>query len=328
MSVIVPKLIAGRPGMKAKRNAAILACLLANSCAVSHGARIAWSENTNRSVKQLQQDRRDGQTEEPLDPTLLSLLQQEQGILKPFAWGTWDEDGAKGKMIGIDQQGRLKNTDFAKTTDGYTVNKSELQHEMNEPLKSSGRLNLEDYVTDREFPFRTDIITIGDCHAHFVLVWNALNRSLRKTSLLDRLGVRIIVERDSQVISNEVDGIAYFGLHEAFVRDINGDGRQDFVVMGNDNYVNIHIWTLEPECIVKKIPFKEDDEVTSSVPGREVVLKPNKPGRGYAIHTRLSVPTVENGKDYWQVTERVYKWEDQESAYRMVKKFNWLKSAE
>src|ERR1700692_2015721 len=92
---------------------ALLACVLLNSCSLVQRASRAQNRNVQPSVEQSQ----DIELEEPLDPALVSRLQGEQQIVKPFAWGLLSRTKETGEVIGVDSNGRLKRFNFTKASD-------------------------------------------------------------------------------------------------------------------------------------------------------------------------------------------------------------------
>jgi hypothetical protein len=145
---------------------------------------------------------------------------------------------------------------------------------------------------------------------------------------LTGIDIRIIVEKDSNVVSGGNAGVAFFGVRDSFVKDITGDGKQEYVFIGEDNYQHIRIWRIAADCTVVPIRFREGGDTVESVPGREIVLEPSRSHNDYAIHTRLSAPTVENGKDVWEVDEKVYSWDKQDLVFKLVKNSTWFKRAD
>lgn len=307
----------------------LLLCFLTSSCRLPASTAQSDGALDRGPAKQSE----DVEAEEPLDPILLDLLQQQQQIMKPFAWGGPREAGI---VIGIDEHDRLKTIHFGKTEAGYKIRKSEPFRSLENQsirMKKSGSLALQGHLTEREFPFKADVITMERCQVHFVVVERALVRSLRNTqSPLTAIDVKIIVARDSNVVSSDNAGLSFFGVGAAFLTDINGDGMQDYVFIGEDNSKFIYIWTVEPNCAVKPVLFEFEDNnrpVTErSVSGRELFLRTDKSTGGSTVHTRSSAPYIENGAFYWRKTESVYKWQRQESHYRRVKQFTWLEKSE
>ena len=302
-------------------------CLLINSCRFP----TSTAQNPNLSGHSGAEQSGEVQVEEPLDPVLLRLLQQEQQIARPFAWGGPSEAGI---IIGIDERKKLKTVYFGKTDAGYVIRKSEPFRILeNESLRidKSGSVDLQSALTDREFALKADIISMEQCQVHFVVVERALVRSLRNTvSPLTVIDVRIILARNSEVVSSENVGLSFFGVREALVTDINGDGNPDYVFIGEDNSKFIYVWTVEPNCGIKPMLFEfEDRPVTeSSVSGREVFLRPDRSTGGYTIHTRSYEPHIELGTFYWRITESVYKWEKQRSLFKRLKQSTRLEKAE
>ena len=308
---------------------ALLVCLLLNSCSLPDGAR-KTQHGYGHSPSEQSQDR---QVEEPLDSKLSALLRQAQQIVKPFAWGAFGGNEERYEVVGIDPEGKLKSVIVAKRAGGYVIERAGTFAEREDALiQSSGSLHLQDFLSDREFPFKSDILTAQDCKVHFVFVWRALNRSLHRRSFLARIDFRIIVERDFRVVSNDLAGLSLFGVREAFVTDVNGDGKQDYVLIGEDNSKFIYVWTVERNCGVKPMLFEFEDAnrpVTErSVSGRELFLRPDRSTGGNTIHTRSSEPHIEHGTFYWRITESVYKWERQRSLYKRVKQSTRLEKSE
>lgn len=299
-------------------------CLVINSSCYTAGSNSVEDQSSQYSIGQSQKEKAD----QAIDPRLQTALQQS-GIVRPFAWGTWLRSKDRGAIVGIDQEGKLKTINFAMASDGrYSIAPSEAPHQLNEAIQTSGSLRLTELLPDSEFPFRSNIIRVGDCQVHFVLVWRALNRSFDHAYVLDAIDLRIIVEKNSEVISNKNEEMTFFGVAQAFTDDINKDGRPDFIFLANDNYAHIYLWSVEKECNVTQLSFSEDGKLMRSVPGREILLKRDSSNGGYAIHARLMVPITKKEKDYWQVTESIYKWDLNEKVYNMVERFDRLERAE
>lgn len=300
----------------------LLACVLLNSCSLVHRASTAQNRNVQSSVEQS----KDVELEEPLDPALVSLLQEQQ-IKKPFAWGLWSKTQETGGVIGINNNGELQRINFTRAPDGkYAITPSEAPHELSQCIETSGSLDIRHLVPDSEFPFKSNVLTSGDCNIHFILVWRALNRSLHETQLLDAIDVRIIVERNSQVISNESEKKAFFGVAAAYLKDINNDQRQEYVFIGDDNSKHLYVWTADTDCTVTSILFESEVEkektTDKSVSGKELFLGLDKRRRTYDIHTRSSEPYIKNGVFYWSVTESVYVWQKRERLYKKAREFS------
>ncbi|MEK6410971.1 MAG: hypothetical protein AABN34_28960 [Acidobacteriota bacterium] len=317
-------------GIESKRlYIALLVCLLLNSCSLPEGA----SKTQHRDAHSPGEQSQDRQIEEPLDPILSALLRQAQQIVKPFAWGAFGGNEERYEVVGIDPEGKLKSIIFTKRAGGYVIERAGTFAEREDALiQSSGSLHLQDLLSDREFPFKSDILTVQDCKVHFVFVWRALNRSFHRRSFLAGIDLRIIVERDLRVVSNELAGLSLFGVREAFVTDINGDGKQDYVFIGEDNSKFIYVWTLERNCVVKPIlfQFKDDNRSVTEryVSGRGLFLRADKSTGGYTVHTRSFEPHIKNGTFYWKITESVYKWERRQSLFKKVKESTWLEKSD
>lgn len=307
----------------------LLICSLFNLC------RLPTSTAQRRSVRErhIPKQSVDVEPEEPLDPALLILLQREQRIVVPFAWGGPKQ---KGIVIGIDEDEKLKTVYFGKTDTGYVILNSQpfrLLENQFPRIKKSGLVDVQNYLADREFPLKADVISMEHCQVHFIAIERALSRSLRNAvSPLTATDVRIIVEKDSKVISSENAALTFFGVREAFVTDINGDGNRDYVFVGEDNSKFIYVWTVEANCTVKPMLFQFEEDrrpVTERyVSGGDVFLTPDKATGGYTVHTRSSEPYVEKGTFFWRITESVYQWQSQQKLYKRVTRNSWLEKDE
>lgn len=261
-------------------------CLLFASCRLP----ASTAQNRNSAEQSEAKQSEDVQLEEPLDPVLLNLLQREQQIVRPFAWGGPEGSGI---IIGIDEHEKLKTVYFDKTEAGWVIQRSEPFRSLeNQParIRQSGSVDLQGYLQDREFPFKADVISMEQCQVHFVLVERALLRSVRNTvGPLTVIDLRIIVARGSKIVSSENADVSFFGVREALGTDINGDGKQDYVFIGEDGSKSIFVWTVEPDCAVKPILFQFKDDhrpVTERyVSGRALFLRPDKSTGGYTVHT-------------------------------------------
>jgi hypothetical protein len=244
---------------------------------------------------------------EQLDPELMIRLNQEQQVVEPFAWGLWRPSSDKGGVLGIDRQGILRLINFIKTDEGYRLEVPEVAPHANfKRLEMSGSLNLKNFITDREFPFKSHLISAGECRAHFILVWLALNRAMTPVTWLDSLGIRIIVEDRSRVVVNKSIETLYIGVHESYVKDINGDGNLDFVLLANDNNVTIQIWTVDSECNLQPYLFKSADGMENSISGKDAFLKKNVSTGRFDIYTRWFKLRQDAGADYWEINQSLY----------------------
>ena len=307
----------------------LLVCLLFTSCRLL----TSTAQNRNGPWINSAEQSQDVQLEEPLDPVLLNLLHREQQIVRPFAWGGPKE---RGIIIGIDEHEKLKTVYFEKTDTGWVIRKSgpfRSLESQSARIRKSGSVDLQGYLPDREFPFKADVISMEQCQVHFVLIERSLVRSVRNTvSPLTVIDMRIIVARGSKIVSGENAALSFFGVREAFVTDINGDGKQDYVFIGEDNSKFLYVWTVEPNCAVKPMLFEFEDAnrpvIEKFVSGRELFLRPDTSTGGNTIHTRSSEPHIEHGTFYWRISESIYKWERQRSLYKRVKQSTRLEKSE
>lgn len=265
--------------------------------------------------------------EELLEPELLDLLRREEHIVRPFAWGGPRE---KGLVAGIDQQGKLKTVRFRKTKQGYAVDR--IEEEPNKEVRrveESGSLFLGDLLSEREFPFRSDIVIVGRCRVHFVLVLRAVERSLvRDLYRLTEVNLRIITETDSGIVSSGPERFGFFSLQEASTIDLNSDGRCDYLVIGQDNYKHLYAWTVTDNCAAESMLFEIGDKTQSlsSISARDLFVRTNQDGRALTVHTVESELMRKKENDFWQITETVYKWDKQKSVFKELKQFVSLKS--
>lgn len=316
-----------RQSGKRRSSIALWACLIAVSGSFSQdGAtirKVGYDTPTNPSSQ-------NARLQDELSPELVTLLEMEQNIAKPFAWGLIGGIEEKYIVVGIDRDGRLKTVILAKRGNSYQVVRSGPHAERQDALiTNSGSLRLAELQTDSEFPFKSEVFTVRNCKVHFVFSWRALNRSFRKGSFLTGIDVRIVIEENSKIISNEACGFSFAGFQDPFEKDINRDGNQEVVFVGIDNSKHVYLWTLNPDCSVKPILFEFEEEGSlireNSVSGRELFLRTDPQNGNENVHTRWSEPYFENGKTQWRVTEDVYKWDSREELYRRAGKSRWLR---
>ena len=304
---------------------AISLCALLICCTVQHRADTAQREGANKSsgtsVYSLQAQFGDDQ--------LLEQLKKEQGIERPFAWERWGGRAREkgGTVIGIDQQGMLKEVDFLTTDGGYIVKPSEHIHELNVPIQKSGALELEKYLPNTEFPFRSLIVRAGGCNVHFILLWQALNRSFEKRSVfLDTIDLRIIVEKEGIILLNKLERLLFLSLDLALAEDVNKDGKPDFLVVGSNMITFVRIWTVGEDCEVKPLLFKEGDHFLESVRDKGLSVSKNEVSGTYDVHVTHYEPVTKDSRAYIEVTEMVYRWDSVESVYKIAETHRWLKS--
>lgn len=257
--------------------------------------------------------------DEPLAAALLQILQEEYRIHKPFAWAA--SAPRRGRVFGIDTEGQLREFTFAETSNGYSVTAVDALGRWNKLVAKSGELLLRDYVSSLEFPFRSETISTQRCRAHFVLIWRAVNRSLRKTYEIITLDLRVIVEKDGMVVSNKLEGFVMVpGLRDAFAVDVNGDHSNDFVLIDRGNYDHVRIWEVGDDCTVKSIRFKENGDISVSLPGREVFLRRDASGPGFTVHAVMPDFGFDNqGNRRFRMTESVFRWDKEEGLYKLSK---------
>ena len=282
----------------------------------------------SRSVSSTREDKRPAVAEnqqinevrESLDPDLMRLLKKGARLIQPFAWGS--RNGV-GSVVGIDEEGKLVRVTFANEGGNYVVKEVapySVKEGENRLLERSGSLELKTYLTDREFPFKSDIVSFGDCKIHFVLVHEALSRSFNGTYLsLTDVRLREITERQSQEISTFQEGPLSLTAEQTLVADINGDGNQDYVFIGSDMAMSIRIWTVFPDCTVKRIYFREGGHLAESEENKEVLLQLDQATGIYTVHSKDYLVARRNRQEFWKVTEMVYEWDAKESVYKKVK---------
>lgn len=285
-------------------------------CTLQHKADVAQSGNTNASSG----TSTDSLAEQFGDNRLLQQLKSEQGIEKPFAWQSWGGrvNDKGGTVVGIDQNGMLKIVEFTRTQDGYIVKPAEYQHESNARIRESGDIELTKLLPDTEFPFRSFIVSAGDCNVHFILLWQARNRSLNTRSVfLDAIQLRIIVEKNGKIVSNKLEELLFLSLDKTLVEDVNKDGKRDFLVVGSNMITFVRIWTVGDDCAVKPLLFKEGDHFLESVRDKGLFVAKNKVSGVYDVHVTHYEPITKNRKVYYEVTETVYRWDSIELVYKI-----------
>jgi hypothetical protein len=264
-----------------------------------------------------------------IDEETLNRIAQENG-LRLFAWGVDEHSGIK--LAGLDRKSRLSQAYLKKTDNGYSTEILEdysLTKGHNTALVKSGALNLSDHITDREIPFTSNIISIGECQTHFVLVSQAVVRSLDSTNPVRgpviEPALRIIVTTGSDVVSNNLIEQRNLSITEAFTRDVTGDRKKEYVLMDSESYEHLQIWRVEEGCSVKQIEFKDLDNQPGGISARGLWLERTRDNRGYEIHAIYPEPITIKNKVYIEETLSTYKWDKQQMVYKKVKEFKRIK---
>jgi hypothetical protein len=305
-----------------KKYFALVALALLSCCSFQQSARTSQQDG---SANSRQQQAKGTPAEQFGRQELLMRLKSELGIEQPFAWGVFSAIKKGIQVVGIGQDGRLKKAYCFEAGDGYELKTGE--HKFNEPVKKSGDLELSEYITDAEFPFDAKIITAGDCKVHFISLWQATSRSFTEPYLaLDVVSVRMIVEKDHQVISSRIEEGYDIALVQASLEDVNGDGKTDFLLITNTMQKTAIIWSVGPGCDVKRLPFKhENSKTTDLMGGKDVFLTRDGPHGAYRIHGINSEPVSKNGKTYFEETESIFTWDSDESVFKLEKTSRRLK---
>jgi len=293
----------------------LLLCSVFVCCNVRHSAYIAQSENANLAVIAS-----DAVNKEFGNSELLVQLQSEQGIEKPFAWWSWEGNEKGGTVIGIDHEGKLKVIEFVRTTSGYIFRSHEGKHELNVPIEKSGNLELRNYLSNTEFPFRSFIVSSGGCNAHFILVWHALNRSFgsrsREAVYLDAIDLRIIVEKDGAIIANKLEKLLFQSLDMTLAEDVNKDKQADFLLLGSNMSTAIRIWTLNEVCEVRQLLFKDGDRLLESLADRRLFVTKNQATGCYDVNVVHREPITKGERVFFEVTNTIYRWDRTDAVYK------------
>lgn len=290
-----------------------LALLAFSVCACARNVSSAGNRNTGSGP----QTKTSVKGEEALAPELITLLKQEAGILRPFAWREIRISEPIIEVVGIDEEERLINAIVIREGNQYRLKHHgvyPLQETDNKYVEKSGLLQLRDYVPDTEFPFRSEILSSGDCQVHFILVQQALTRSFNTHESLTEVSVRIIIQKGTEVISNTLEGPLFLGVNKTLIRDINGDGKLDYLLIGSYKIQSMYLWTVENDCTVMHIRFGDKNDIQDYLEDNELFLKPDSRGR-CAIYSK-NYEVLTKG---WKVTESKYEWDGQARIYRKIK---------
>jgi hypothetical protein len=300
-----------------------LGCFL-GCCISQHRADKAQSENANHQSSGASTG---SLVEQFADTGLLNQLKGEHGIERPFAWWSWEGKKNRRTIIGVGQKGNLKSVEAVETSNGYVTKPSQSGHELSVRVWKSGDLELEKYLPDTEFPFKSFVVATGGCNVHFVLLWQALNRSFEKQSaFLNAINLRILVEQNGIVVSNKLQDLLFQSVDQTLVEDVNKDGKPDFLVIGFNRLRFVNIWTVGGSCSVAPLRFKEGDHLLESARDRDLFLRKNKATGRYDIHVIHREPITKNDRVYFEVTESVYQWDSPESVYKVTQTRSWLES--
>lgn len=303
-----------------------LICILLGTCSSISCRREYDSRNRTQSVGQHEAEAQE-QSGQTLDPELIAFLNNQTNPVKPFAWGL----GINKDIIlsGIDQQQKLKilvlkKADNSYVIDSITPRSSRVSH--NQVITTSGRLNLSDFLPDDELAFKSDIISTGNCQTHFVLVWQALSRTLRDTprSPLPEVGVRVIVMKGMTLVANKSLGLRFPDVRRTIAGDINADGKKEYVLLDADNYSHIFIWAVQPDCRLKEIEFKDENDEPDDPAVRQLWIKREPRTSRYEVHAIGYEPITKREKVYWEKTISIYRWDRKEAVYRKVKSITKL----
>ncbi len=299
--------------------------LLVSSCSspqIMHGQSNPTQSNGNESA-----------TVSPptkVSSEVLNLIAQRE-MVKLFAWGLDKNAGIK--IAGLTEKNLLKVGYFKKTSDGYSADEKAIDYLKEEGhnslLTKSGALNLNDITTDREAPFKSNIISTGSCQVHFILVWQAVARSLDSSNLVIgpviEPGLRIVVTKDSEVISNTLIDEMNLSISGVFTRDMTGDGKKEYVLKDDESYEHIQIWRVGDDCTVKKIEFRDKDGQPDDIAARGLWLTRNRANGGYEIHAVYPEAITIKGKLYFEETVSTYRWDKRQTVYQKVKELKRLR---
>lgn len=292
----------------------IILVLIVSSCSHSASSDAGSVEKSGQKA-----EASDARNEDNLDPVLWNLLEQRANVVKPFAWGGKEEDGL---VTAIDENNLLRYFLVKKVGTTYEVSESPTWAPKKMlSLAGIGSGNLQQHLPDTEFPFEVQTLGDGGCQAHFILVESAAQRAFNGLYGTFKTNLRILLEKDNTVALNRLDQLSVYGVETA-IRDVNGDGRKDLIVLGEDSYQHIRVYTLEPGCGFRQFMYEEirDDGpiVSEYVSGRVILLKKGDHKGAYDIVAREYDFTPVGGKADWVETETVYKWDARREVYKQL----------
>lgn len=269
--------------------------------------------------------------EEPLPTKLSDLLKGEVGMVRPMAWARPYSPADSLSIAGVTGDDKLVVVRATWIGDSYSLGAPQPVYLMDESgqypmIRESGDLKLDAYLTERDFPFKSDIVKQDKCIVHFLLDWQATNRSLEANpSPLGLINLRVIVETNGSVLRNYVQEFGALGVNVVFTEDLTGLGQSDYGIIDVEgNSRAIRIWSILDDCSVKPLDFIEDGQRDDETPGRAIFVNREGGSAGATIHRQMSEPVVNKPGVSWRVTDDQFRWDRKADAFVVTRTTHFL----
>ena len=156
-------------------------------------------------------------------------------------------------------------------------------------------------------------------------MWRALNRSFQSRSkeavFLDAIDLRLIVEREGAILSNQLVKLLFVGLDKTIVDDVNNDLKPDFLLVGLNMSTSIRIWTVDG-CDIRALVFKEDDHFLESLADKGLSISKNRATGCYDVNVMHREPVTQDGRVFFEVTNTIYRWDRTDAVYKPAETYS------
>lgn len=270
-----------------------------------------------------------------LPQALTVFLRENCEIVEPFAWGIV-QDGLL-QILGSDNKGRLLMTNIKAEGANYVATpvNTALVPVAGQGLpggcikiKDSQGLDLSTVTSDRDFPFKSSVVQVGQCRTHFILEWRALNRTLTPAAPpnIATIDLRILVEESGLVKSNALREIGAMGFGRDSLRDVNGDGQPDYVLITSEgNADHLRIFSIASDCSANPLDFMEDDSKGEEEPSTGgILINDLGSGKGASIHIRMKEPSGTPENIRWRITDTEFRWDAIKNAFIVKSVRSWM----